>query len=118
MPRSFPTMQSLPILGAVLFLIPLTACRAEPTAAEWAEEKVRKMGAAGPAGVAALVARDGMILWQGAVGFADAAKSTAPLPFTKEKEGMVSHVESDTGSQVQPAEPWTLKRPVVARATT
>ena len=52
------------------------------------------------------------------VGFADAAKSTAPLPFTKEKEGMVSHVESDTGSQVQPAEPWTLKRPVVARAGT
>ncbi len=46
-------------------------------------------------------------------GFADAAKSTAPLPFTLDQDGMVSHGESDEGCQLHPAEPCTLNLPVL-----
>lgn len=80
-------MNTRPLLRAAVFTLLFTACRAEPIAAKWADEKIGKMGSVG---VSALVARDGKILWQGAVGFADAEKKIPITVATKFRIGSVS----------------------------
>lgn len=80
-------MKTLPLFQAVVVFLTINICRAEKTDAEWADEKINKLNTAG---VAALVARDGKILWQGAVGYADAEKKVPITVSTKFRIGSVS----------------------------
>lgn len=83
-------MNFLPSLRAALLAFSITVGCAAATPSEWADRRFRELGDAGPAGVAALVARDGRILWQGAAGFADAEKKVPVGVETKFRIGSVS----------------------------
>lgn len=80
-------MKIHPLFQAVFLFISVSICRAEKTDGEWADERIRNMNTAG---VAALVARDGKILWQGAAGYADAEKKVPITVSTKFRIGSVS----------------------------
>ncbi len=77
---------------AAFLLCPLLISigRAEPAATEWADAHLEKLRKAGSCGVAALVARDGKVLWQGASGFADAEHKVPVTLDTKFRIGSVT----------------------------